>query len=284
MLATTLKLLPKALAALVALPLGACATANAPTRDEVEGLRGEVAALRARQTEQDRELSKLKAQLDDRGAQANGTAPVAATATTRAEASTTTNSNSASAPHVPDNLKVVYVAPDPVVLDDHPTHAAREAPASRRRAPPPSPTPTPSPADMTELREPLAPGDEGNLTPEALEVAYKAALAAPDQGASLERFAHDHPQASQADNALFEAGVHAERAGQPERAAHDFERAVKEHPAGDVVADALLHLAGCQLQLHQNLAAKQTLSRITSQFPGSAQAEAAQARLTDLGG
>ncbi|MBS2030576.1 MAG: tetratricopeptide repeat protein [Deltaproteobacteria bacterium] len=277
-----MKLLPKALAALVAMPLGACATANAPSRDEVEALRGEVAALRSRQADQDRELAKLRSQLDDRGAQASAAAPVAATsATTRAAASTTTNAPSA-APQVPDNLKVVYVAPDPVILDDHPTHAAREAPASRRRGPPP--TPAPAPPTTTELREPIAADDAGGLSPEALEVAYKAALAAPDSGGALERFAHDHPQAAQADNALFEAGVHAERAGQSERAAHDFERVVKEHPAGDVVADALLHLAGCQLQLHQTLAAKQTLSRITSQFPGSAQAEAAQSRLTDLGG
>lgn len=268
----------KALAGALALPLAACATANAPSRDEVDGLRGEVAQLRARQAEQDREITALKSRLEDRPDRGAAAAPVATATSVRAEGATTVAGPSASGPRVPENLKVVYVAPDPIVLDDGPAPRAA-APAPSRKKPAGAPTPLPT---DTELREPVS--AEAGLSPEALEVAYKAALAAPDGPTALERFAGDHPQAPQADNALFEAGLRAERTGHADRAAKDFQRVVAEHPAGDAVADALLHLAACQLQLHQTDAARQTLAHLTHQFPGSAQAEAAQARLADLGG
>ena len=256
------------MAPLLALPCLACATSSVQ-REEVDGLRTEVAELRAQQMRQDRELAALRNQLRDHP----DAMPVAASTTARAEATTIT---AASEPRIPEDLKVVYVAPDPIVLSDAP--ARGRAAAAHPRGPP-----TPLPVD-TELREPVAANPAETLSPEAIDVAYKAALAAPDASNTLERFAQDHAEAPQADNALFEAGVHAEREGNAERAAHDFDRVVREHPAGDVVADALLHLAGCQLQLHQNEAAKATLTRISNQFPGSAQAEAAQTRLGDLGG
>jgi TolA-binding protein len=279
MLGPTLHWSSKALAGLLALPLGACATTASPSREEVDGLRAEVAQLRARQVEQDRELLRFKAQLDDRGATAVASAPVAATSATRAEGASTTNTSGVTrGPQIPENLKVVYVAPEAVPMGE-PQRAAREPATPRRR---PAAAPAPLPTD-TALREPVAP-DASALSPEALEVAYRVALAAPNGPDALERFAREHPEAAQADNALFEAGLRSERAGQADRAAKDFERVVREHPAGDCVADALLHLAGCQLQLHKTDAARSTLARITTQFPGSAQAEAAQVRLTDLGG
>lgn len=248
-------------------PLAACAAAP-PVPDEVEGLRAEVARLRAENANQQRELDRLRRDEPDRSALAS--------ATVRAEAATVI---AAPAPQVPDNLKVVYVAPEPIQLDESP-RAAR-VPHRRSSALLPAAAPTALPT-ATELREPVLEASPGaGLSPEALAVAYTAALAAPDASA-LETYARVHADDARADNALFEAGIRAERAGQPERAARDYERAVVEHPAGDVVADALLHLAACQLQLHRPDAARQTLARIPRQFPGSPQAEAAATRLADL--
>jgi len=260
-------------ALLVAVPLAACATAQGPTRAEVDGLRAQVAELRAQHVRTENELSLLRTAV-----QAQPVSQVTAAPAARAEATTTTADLG---PQVPENLAVVYVTPEPTVITNAP---GRRAPRPRAVSGPPTPLPT-----ETALREPVNPDADpaapppspDALSPAGLEVAYQAALAAPGPGA-LERFAREHPQAAQADNALFEAGIHAERNNQAEHAAADFARMIREHPASDVVADALLHLAACQLDLHHPRDARATLTQITHQFAGSAQAEAARARLADL--
>jgi hypothetical protein len=261
---------------LLALPLVACASAPSPG-GEVDGLRAEVARLRVENASQDRELARLRRD-DPARTSSVSTVAMGTTSTVRAEAAVEV---APVAPQIPENLKVVFVAPEPELLEEGPRPAAARTPHRRGSVSVSVAAATPLPT-ATALREPvLGEPPAPELSPEALAVAYTAALAAPDPSA-LEAFARTHADDARADNALFEAGLRAERAGQSERAAYDFGRAVAEHPAGDVVADALLHLATCQLQLHHPELARQTLGRITHQFQGSPQAEAAASRLADL--
>jgi TolA-binding protein len=284
----------------------------------MESMRSEIQTLKAQQAEQQREIVRLRAQLDaaqgravasaGSGSASQSSAPVPSSSPLAGVPSPNANPNSmarsrsarnakgqpaaeanadaaSGSPHVPDNLRVVFVAPEPVEYNDDNT------PNASRRS---RPVGTPEPLNTeTSLKEPvnMAAVDASTsataaanppLDAAAIEVEYKVALASPDAADKLEQFARKHPEHPSADNALFEAGLRAERTGDAERARSDFEKAVQEHPAGDVVADAMLHLAACDLQLHRTGAARTVLEKLSAQFPDSAQAVAARARLADL--
>lgn len=247
--------------------------------------------LKAQQADQQRELNRLRLSVNEH--QKFGEPQAAATATPAPAAlaeKTTARGPQVIAPaeqpvgrggpRIPDRLKVVYVAPDSLEFKDPPGGEPAQA----------APTPTPgkpakavAPAPLsveTPLREPLD-VSEVSQDPAVVLAEYTAALAAP-AGDKLEAFERLHPDDMNADNALYEAGVRAEKAGATEKAVRDFQRVASEHPAGDVTSDALLHLASCQRQLRQPAAARATLASLVSKFPTSSQAEVARARLAEL--
>jgi TolA-binding protein len=264
---------------LSALALGGCA-ANAASRQDVEALKADVQTLREQQRDQQREIARLRAELQAQKAAAPA-APSASAGPTRLEKAAAATRVGASSPYaVPDDLQVVRLEPEAVEFSDETTPQAPVPPARHHAALPPA---GPLPME-TPLKEPLL----ADLAPQAvpdtalLDVQYKVALSAPNAMDQLEAFAKSHPEHASADNALFEAGLRAEKAGDATRAAKDFDLAVRQHPAGDTVADSLLHLAACDLQLHRTGAARHALEQLSTQYPDSAQAEAARVRLADL--
>ncbi len=65
-------------------------------------------------------------------------------------------------------------------------------------------------------------------------------------------------------------------------ALESFQRLLSQFPQSDKAPDALLKVGYSQLELKQNDAAKATLTKVTSQYPGSKAASLAQERLRRL--
>ena len=259
-----------------ALALSGCAS-NTATRQDVETLRAQVQTLSDQQRDQQREIARMRHDL-----QARQAAPPPAPSDARPSHAQARSAPGATAKYaVPDNLQVVRLEPEPMEFSDDSAPQLAVARAPRHRPPllPAATLPT-----QTSLKEPLL----ADLAPQAvsdpaiLDVEYKVALTAPNAIDQLEGFAKAHPEHPSADNALFEAGLRAEKGGDASRAAKDFDQGVRQHPAGDTVADSLLHLAACDLQLRRTEAARRALQQLSTQYPDSAQAEAARVRLSDL--
>lgn len=261
-------------ALLGALALGGCASQSV-SREDVEGMRSEIKTLHDQQVAQQKEIARLRAEMREQRQAPSPTAPPETAQKASGAVPVATSTHYA----MPDNLKVVVLTPPPVEFSDDSTPQAPPPPRHHAPLPPAGPLPT-----ATPLKEPVLADINPQPVPDSaiLDVQYKVALSAPNAVDQLEAFAKAHPEHPSADNALFEAGLRAERAGDPDRAAHDFEKAVIEHPAGDTVADSLLHLAACDLTLHRTSAARHALEQLSTQFAGSAQADAARSRLADL--
>ena len=99
----------------------------------------------------------------------------------------------------------------------------------------------------------------------------------PEAQALLLAFAARWPRHSAADNALYLAGLSRAATGDCPGAVAVFDRVPAEYPATDQLAPVLLEKGRCQARMKRQLEAHQTLSRLTDEFPDSA--EAAQARL-----
>lgn len=97
---------------------------------------------------------------------------------------------------------------------------------------------------------------------------------------AMQRFVVEWPRHPKADNALYFAGVGLMSAESWSEAASSFRRVVAEYPAGDAVIDAMLKLADCQVKLQAPEEARRTWAAIVRNFPGTAAASQAQARLT----
>jgi TolA-binding protein len=100
--------------------------------------------------------------------------------------------------------------------------------------------------------------------------------------ARLTRFAEGFPLDARADNALYFAGLGQMGLQELEAAALTFERLVATYPAGDAVLDGMLRLAECRMRLHRKDDARALYTRILTQFPGTAAASQAEARLASL--
>jgi tol-pal system protein YbgF len=98
----------------------------------------------------------------------------------------------------------------------------------------------------------------------------------------LQKFAQEAPQHAKADNALYFSGVGLMGLNDYEDAARAFEEVQTRYPAGDAVQDSMLKLAECRLKLNKPAEARAVYQKIVSRFPGTAAADQAQGRLTQL--
>jgi len=98
----------------------------------------------------------------------------------------------------------------------------------------------------------------------------------------LQSFAAAAPNHAKADNALYFSGVGLMGLESYEEAARTFEQVQSRYPAGDAVQDSMLKLAECRMKLNKPAEARAVYMKIVSRFPGTAAADQAQGRLTQL--
>lgn len=99
---------------------------------------------------------------------------------------------------------------------------------------------------------------------------------------ALQAFSAEHPRHPQSDNALFFSGVGLMALDDFEGAARAFDRVLKEYPAGDARLDAMLHLGDCRVRLNQKEDARSLYAKLISAYPGTAAANKAQKRLSQI--
>ena len=104
------------------------------------------------------------------------------------------------------------------------------------------------------------------------------------QGARTEfkKFLELFPQTEYSDNAQFWVGECFYRDKKYEEAILEFEEVVKKFPQGNKVPDALLKQAFSFIAINDTNTAKQLLQKIITQYPASAQADLAKAKLDTL--
>jgi tol-pal system protein YbgF len=98
----------------------------------------------------------------------------------------------------------------------------------------------------------------------------------------LQQFASQAPKHAKADNALYFSGVGLMGLNDYENAARAFEEVQSRYPAGDAVQDSMLKLAECRVKLNKPSEARAVYQKIVARFPGTAAADQAQGRLTQL--
>lgn len=98
----------------------------------------------------------------------------------------------------------------------------------------------------------------------------------------LQRFAAEQPKHAKADNALYFAGMGLMGLEDFEDAARTFEDVASRYPAGDIVSDAILKLGECRMRQGKPIEAQKSYRQLIANFPGTAAAQAAQARLQGL--
>ncbi len=97
--------------------------------------------------------------------------------------------------------------------------------------------------------------------------------------AQMQQFVTDWPRHPRADNALYFSGMAFLAAKDFEHALQSFERVINQYPAGDAVLDSMLKLADCRMKLKGPREARATWEKIVANYPGTAAATQAQARL-----
>ncbi len=97
--------------------------------------------------------------------------------------------------------------------------------------------------------------------------------------AAMRQFAAEWPRHPKADNALYLSGAALHVSRDYEQAAGLFQRVIAQYPAGDAVLDSMLKLADCQARLKQAGQARATWEKIVSNYPGTAAANQASAKL-----
>ncbi len=123
---------------------------------------------------------------------------------------------------------------------------------------------------------------------EMVDAQFDAGLAALRTGnieggaVRLRAFADENRKHPKADNALYFAGLGLMGLKDFEPAAQIFEQLLFRYPAGDAVVDGMLKLAECRLRLNQPQDAKALLTKVVLNFPGTAAASLAEARLAAL--
>ncbi len=98
---------------------------------------------------------------------------------------------------------------------------------------------------------------------------------------AMRRFVTDWPRHPRADNALYLAGVALHVQREFEQAAGFFAQVVAQYPAGDAVLDSMLKLADCRARLNRPREARATWEKIVANYPGTAAATQALARLSN---
>jgi tol-pal system protein YbgF len=149
-----------------------------------------------------------------------------------------------------------------------------------------TPVQEPDPALLEEL-DPKAEPSAAPL-PNSADQEYQAALEALRTGnvsgaiERLKHFADAYPKHNKADDALYYAALGELGRGEVARSALLLELVVQRYPAGDVVQDAMLKLGEVRLRLRQPAEARAAYAQLVQNFPGTAAALQAQARLSTL--
>lgn len=247
--------------AVAAAALGAlgCAAGAPAWQKDLEAMRAEMRTMQRENAETARRLEALTVRLDALAAARKSAPPPAPAAA------------AAPAPLVPPDLAVVKVDPP----------ASREPRRARRPAPPlPTAVPIvePDPAAMAGLSAP-----RGDLAAEAqasLEAARR--LDGLAGARALEEFAARYPRHPSADNALVDAALGRDDAGDPETACALATRVTQEYPAGDALPEALGLLVECRARQGDAARVRALVERLVKDFPDTPAAKRAQARLAAL--
>ena len=129
-------------------------------------------------------------------------------------------------------------------------------------------------------------GDEGDpaAAQAAYDVAFKSIRAGNYAEASREfrSFIQQYPNHALAPNALYWLGESYYATTNYKVALESFQQLLGQFPQSDKAPDALLKVGYSQLELKQPDAAEATLTKVTTQYPGSKVASLAQERLTRL--
>lgn len=251
--------------------LSGCAT-DVVTRAEHADLLSAMRALRAENARLESRVEKLESQ--KMIAAMRAPAPKPAAMTQKANASS-------SADALPP-LAVVKLKPkrepaprlDTSVQVNEPDEAVevytdQNNPLTKTSAPAPSPNTEPDEADLAMADAQFDRGLEMMKTGNA-----EAGIA------QMQQFVSDWPRHPKADNALYFAGLAWVADKDFEKAAGLFERVLAQYPAGDAVLDSMLKLADCRQKLNKTREARATWEKIVTNYPGTAAATQAQARLS----
>lgn len=251
------------ISAIACFVLSGCATDVVSRNEHVEVL-SSVRALRAENARLEARLEKLEAQqLITSARAANASRPAATTP----KPPTSASSSSDALPP----LAVVKLKPR--------KEAAPKIDTAVEIAEPPE-------ALTQEFQNEAASGpapDEN--APTAADAQFERALTQMKTGnseagvAQMAQFVADWPKHPKADNALYLSGMAYVADRDFAKATEFFERVVAQFPAGDAVVDSMLRLADCRLRLNHPREARATWEKIVSNFPGTAAATQAQARL-----
>jgi tol-pal system protein YbgF len=252
------------------LALCACATGST-AGSETSDLRAEVKALREDNARLEHRITQLERQKTVAAAAAAMPTPVAGSppASSRPEPKTTAE------------------VPSLTVVKLKPRHEA--APKLKTEVDVLEPS-----ADVLEAMKKIQAEDKGQPTePAEIDAAtgddlFDKGLQALKTGnvsggvEQLQSFAASAPNHAKADNALYFSGVGLMGLNSYEQAARAFEEVQARYPAGDAVQDSMLKLAECRMKLNKPAEARAVYMKIVSRFPGTAAADQAQGRLTQL--
>ena len=150
--------------------------------------------------------------------------------------------------------------------------AAQPAPRlGARPSPPAGPTAAPAPAPSAD------PSAEYRRLVDALRAGNHEYAAA-----GLRAFLDLHPRHDLADNAQYWLGEAYYDRKRYALAQVEFQKVIDRHRRGNKVPDALLKVGFCQLQQGQRVAARATLRKVITTYPGTSPAGLARARLQEL--
>lgn len=264
-----------------ALLLVAGCAGGAVSREDVDGLRGELRALRQENEELARRVDALSGQVDVLAARARGPAPRPAAAPVPLRAppeprpvEPEPSGFVAAAPVVPPDLEVVKLAPP---------RAAGARAARTARTAPPVPTAVRIAEPEAERLEALARPSGRAISVEAdRELRAAQRKGGLDRAHALEDFTGRYPRHPAADNALLESAEAYAAAGRDEAACALVRRTADEYPAGDAMSVALERLAACASRRGVAAEERGLLQRLVSDYPGTPAAERAGRRLGQL--
>jgi len=130
---------------------------------------------------------------------------------------------------------------------------------------------------------------QATVTPGSPEAQYQAAFALLKEGkydqaaTALRDFLAQHPQHELASNAMYWLGeAHYVRRDYPAALAA-FESMLRDYPGARKSPDAMLKIGYCQYELKRYGPARQTLTRLTQEYPETPAAAEGKARLERLG-
>jgi TolA-binding protein len=247
-------------------------------RQEVDGLRAEVRALRQDNDELARKVDALSGRMDVVLARLSRGAPADAGRVAAAPAVVPGSGGGApAAPRPPDgvppDLAVVKITPPP-------------APAAPRAAAAPAlPTSVaivePDPRRLDALASPTRRELAAEADAELKAARRRGGL---DRAHALEDFAGRFPHHDAADNALLEAADVYAATGQDAQACALARRVEAEYPAGDAMSGALEQLAACEARRAGAGAERRLLERLVRDYPSTPAATRARARLAAISG